>query len=165
MNEKRVILGRPIEGKINRYGGARGPQGTAEEFLAEIDHAFATVPGLQRITWTQHTPSWNDGEPCVFSLGEIRFELDWTAEQNYGEYEDGFVSRYDLYELDYSTSPAPKIFTLDGRNTEAEYWAVVGAMSGLEAGRFEDVVQNAFGDPAEVFATREGFKVEFYEHG
>jgi hypothetical protein len=165
MNEQRSISGRPITGNVEHYTSPRGPQGTAEEFLAEVDQAFATVPGLLRIRWHQYTPYFNDGEPCVFEIHGVYFELEWTTGDEYGDYEDGFVDEWDLYTRDYSQpGKSQPVYKVDGRDTEAEYTAVKAAMTGLASGRYHDVVQEAFGDPAKVTASRDGFDVEFYEH-
>jgi hypothetical protein len=164
MNEKRSILGRPINGNVEHYTTPKGRQGTAEEFLAEVDQAFATIPGLQRIMWTQYTPYFNDGEPCVFSVGEVYFELDWTEGTEHGDYGNGFVGPYDLYTRDYAVPGSKEIFELDGRDTKTEHEAMKEAMKGFSSGYFEDVVQAAFGDPAKVIVSREKFDVEYYEH-
>lgn len=42
-----------------------------EAFAAEFDKFFAENPGFDAVSWTQYTPGFNDGEPCVFRLGSV----------------------------------------------------------------------------------------------
>jgi hypothetical protein len=34
---------------------------------------FEAHPEIQRIQWTQYTPYFNDGEPCVFNVHDVEF--------------------------------------------------------------------------------------------
>lgn len=44
---------------------------------------FAAVPELESITWDQYTPSFNDGDVCEFTIGEVgyNFSTDINAEE------------------------------------------------------------------------------------
>lgn len=51
-------------------------------------------PKLEAVSFTGYTPSFNDGEPCVFRIGEIDFKFkDEEDKENY----DDWVSEYDVY--------------------------------------------------------------------
>lgn len=64
------FLGMPVEG-VSEFsrGEKRVPQLTQEEVSALI-HAVLEVPGVKGLAWTQYTPYFNDGEPCVFGAGD-----------------------------------------------------------------------------------------------
>jgi hypothetical protein len=36
----------------------------------QVDAVFAASPDVEVVGWTQYAPYFNDGEPCVFSVGE-----------------------------------------------------------------------------------------------
>jgi hypothetical protein len=53
--------------------------------MAEFKKFFEENPDIEAIRWTQGTPSFNDGEPCTFSVH------DFTAKVNgefYEQYDD-----------------------------------------------------------------------------
>jgi hypothetical protein len=41
------------------------------------------APEIQRVSWTQGTPSFNDGEPCYFSVHEPEFFLEEADEESW----------------------------------------------------------------------------------
>lgn len=43
---------------------------TKEDVHGLFKEAFEKHPELRVITWNQYTPSFNDGDPCVFRRGE-----------------------------------------------------------------------------------------------
>lgn len=44
-----------------------------------------SVPNLTRIEWDQYTPYFNDGDECVFSLGEVYFTIGELTDEEYNE--------------------------------------------------------------------------------
>lgn len=63
-----------------------------ELFEAGIKDLFAKHTDLHQIHWRQSTPSWNDGEPCRFSVGSI-FVNNWDIE--YGGWDDDLEEEYE----------------------------------------------------------------------
>lgn len=47
------------------------------------------------ITWTQYTPYFNDGDPCVFRIREPRLKFIDTPD-NAGDDSDGYITDYDI---------------------------------------------------------------------
>lgn len=43
--------------------------------LGAIKDLFERFPEIKRIGWSGHTPNWNDGDACIFTLGEVYFDL------------------------------------------------------------------------------------------
>ena len=41
------------------------------------------APEIQRVSWTQGTPSFNDGEPCYFSIHDPEFFLEEAEEESW----------------------------------------------------------------------------------
>lgn len=58
-------------------------------------------PEVVQISWTQYTPSFNDGDPCVFSIGKVGF-FDQKALDAFEEEEGGEISGYHIEEYDIS---------------------------------------------------------------
>lgn len=150
------MCGRPVTGDIPRpYSRSRKEQLPIEEFVARLDKLFA-FPEVEAVRWGQNTPSFNDGDPCVFGVGELRVKIAGSDEEG-GDYGDGFLDQYSICRH-YGTE-------WDWRNNSGHPIAKVldGELDYREVSAFEEALNQAFGDPAEVTATREGFEVEYYE--
>lgn len=52
-------------------------------FIQLVQPIFAEFPGLQWFSWTQYTPYFNDGDPCVFRNGSDYVRASY-AEPNAG---------------------------------------------------------------------------------
>lgn len=156
----KLVAGRPVTGDINTWSRARLPdQLPIEDFVAQLDKLFA-YPEVEAVRWHQYTPGFNDGDPCVFSTGEFGVKLTGGDEDG-GDYDDGFLSDYYVNEH-YST---PDV-TYDYKNKHplaALLDDEFGYRSKIEA--FYHAMEDAFGDPGEITATREGFSVEYYDCG
>lgn len=152
------VLGRPVTGTIPRgYRGARPEQWGAEEFLPLLDAVLAA--GVESVKWHQYTPSFNDGEPCEFTVGEFRVRpINADEDSEEGEYEDGFLTVYDI--RDYSGGY---------RNAKAKpgFEAVYEALTELDgkSGHFEVFLEDTFGNGSQIVATAAGFEVDYYDCG
>lgn len=65
------FLGIPIDGDITR-----GDKRVAQRPLSELQPLIRAVlndPTMHSFGWTQYTPYFNDGEPCVFGVNEPWF--------------------------------------------------------------------------------------------
>lgn len=169
------ITERPITGDVNAGDVNTTEQITKEEFLAKLDTVLA-LPHVKAVKWAQYTPYFNDGDACVFGIGEPRLVFDLPeSDEDEGEYGDGSVSNYELYNgtlnwtgvwgqnrrADVDNSPEAT-FEYRGIDTKEHYIAL--SNFGNSAASWERVAQLSFGDHAEVTATRDGFNVEYYEH-
>lgn len=154
-----AVCGRPVYGEVEHYRTPKAEQVPIEDFVAALDKLFESFPDVEKVRWTQYTPSFNDGDPCVFGVGEVRVKL-VGGDEEAGGYEDGFLDNYDVcrhyggeWNWQDKASNHPLAVLLDA---EFDY----GALD-----KYEDALEDAFGDPAEVTATREGFYVEYYDCG
>lgn len=111
---------------------------------------FDAHPTVKTIHWTQYTPHFNDGDECVFSVGELYFTASEIQDLNerehsYGEGDDLIIDQYD--EID------PKL--------KAD-------MNSLERMTSSDVVHDVlkamFGDHVWVLVNREDFEIRDYDH-
>lgn len=157
-----TLAGRPINGDIQHYGSSPTEQKPIEEFLAALDAVFA-FPEVQSIKWQQYTPYFNDGDACEFSIYEPRVQVEGVAEDD-GDYEDGYITAWDI-KWGNVIGPGEHNKEVRYPQVSAELGAAMQAFSdAAEGGAHEADLRKAFGDPAEVTATREGFDVEYYEH-
>lgn len=118
---------------------------------------FEKHPIVEKILWTQYTPYFMDGEPCVFGINqfEIRF------------YEDklGSVQISDLYEDQDADCVTYGEYYLESSFQE-EHKAATADMEKLASSCYEvdTILQTVFGDHCMVIATADGFEVSDYNH-
>lgn len=163
-----VFEGRPVEGEINRYTDGIKEQDDPKLFIEALDTLLA-VPGVEAVRWNQYTPYFNDGEACVFSIYSAYVKVSGDEDEEAGDYGDGYRSTYDLYDYDHSKSGSyedRQVFgTVGGYPAKMIHDALKAFESVLENGRHYVILNQKFGDPAQVTANRDGsFTVEFYEH-
>lgn len=110
---------------------------------------FAENPEVHAIKWSQYTPYFNDGDICEFGVNDFYFQpTDETARENEdSDYGDGFYSTY---------NDSPSVRTAS--NAVDNFQALFNGQAG------SDLLGAAFGDHAEIVATRDGFEVESYDH-
>lgn len=155
----RNFLGIPVTGDINE-GAQRANQKPLEE-LAPCIQAILDDGHVVEFGWNQYTPYFNDGEPCVFGVGEtwVRTDVDDPDEET--------------YEFDIYSHPTLSGRKWNGNNYvpapltpwQQDLWGKFKALAdALESGCFDDVLLAAFGDHAEVTVRRGGIEVETYDH-
>lgn len=160
MTTTTTFLGIPVEGDITR-GDKRAEQRPIEE-LQPLLAAVLADEFVTEFGWTQYTPYFNDGEPCIFGVN-----TPWVRTT-----EDSDASA--SYELDVDSSHPTlgnrvyregRFYDID-RSPErtATYERCKAFAAAIEGGAFEDVFLEAFGDHAEVTVRRDGITVEFYSH-
>lgn len=152
-------MGRPVTGDIGYQYASRSEQWPDEQFLPLLD-AVLNAPGVESVKWHQYTPSFNDGDPCTFSLGEIGVRLTDTDEDSEeGVYEDGYIGTYNISVgqgswPNYTRKPKPGF--------EELFPALEKLENGI--GHFEILLETTFGNGSEIVATLDGFKVGYYDH-
>lgn len=169
------VFGRPIKGDITRYSGALPEQADPAKLIEALDKLLAH-PKVSKVRWTQYTPYFNDGEACEFSThgaevslagAEVADEEFENAEGRwFNEGDEAFYGTYDLYtyEADENAPRGSKrVYKINGIETEDVSIALTEFESALNKSHYV-WLNETFGDPAEVTATKEGFEVEFYEH-
>jgi len=111
---------------------------------------FQSCPEVLAVRWSQYTPYFNDGDPCVFMALDFRYELAGAVAPKYGsDGDDDEPKSYELYSL---------------RNNDA-FRSLSARLKRFEKeSRDQEVMRSVFGDHVRVTATRLGFEVEEYEH-
>jgi len=116
-----------------------------EKFAAEAKEIFEKHPILREIRWTQYTPYFNDGSPCVFEVRGFsvndRDSGDFLVE-NRKYYTYTPAEEKEIQELTPAAEAASHLHDLFGQK---EYRLL-------------------FGDHAEIFVTKDSIRVESYDH-
>lgn len=100
---------------------------------------FAQHMEVEAVRFHQYTPGFNDGEPCVNSLGEIELKLFLEEEYCGG---------------DYSDNP------IDSAKLKKEFGELCAMLRTLE-----DQLEKVFGTNQEITVYRDKVDVEFYDCG
>lgn len=61
----------------------------SKPFFEAFQKLTKVVPEITRLSWTQYTPHWNDGEACYFSVHEWFYDAEINGQFFEGEYEGG----------------------------------------------------------------------------
>lgn len=173
--QRTTFFGIPVTGDIHR-GDEPKDQRPLEEF-GPILQAVLESPDVAAVKWTQYTPYFNDGEPCVFGANEIEVKFVPDAAARLAALPDAILGRYDAEEDDEDERGWLEGWNLTTYDRDAresvpnpqfadEPWIgpVIALDLAVEGGEFDRVLLTAFGDHANVVVTREGIEVEEYTH-
>lgn len=154
------VFGRPVNGDITKPSKSNVEQWDGARLLPLLD-AVLNHEQVAAVRWYQYTPYFNDGEPCLFGLGEISIKLTPEARTDELDEDDDeeFLETYSLSRYRDGTYASGRV----GRLGFEELYPLVEKLEG-NFSHFETFLEETFGDHAVVTATPEGFDVEFYEH-
>lgn len=116
-----------------------------EAFSTELKELFVRYPDIKIIRWTQYIPSFNDGDACEFSIGEIIVS----------NYED--VSEYGEWEGEES-EPSDLVAYVSNKDVDA-----ITSFINSHAG--EEILEFAFGVNVSVKVTADGITIDDYDCG
>lgn len=123
-----------------------------EELKKVFTSFFEEFPQVKTIHWTQYTPHFNDGDECVFGVGELWFTATEHTEINerehaYGEGDEGLINDWGAKIEDEKLATAIKTMT-----------------SLLNSDVMEGVLKATYGNHVWVKIHKDGSDVEEYEH-
>jgi hypothetical protein len=126
-------------------------------FKESLKSFFELNPGISALRWTQYTPYFNDGDACVFGVGEVYFTNAKGEQLNdvnsWGEYDGDNENVWVEYYMPY----------LSGKEgVNAASCEFLSSM--INSSEMRDIMEQMFGDHVCVTVTREGIDVEEYEH-
>lgn len=120
-------------------------------FKSGVKSIFEEVPELEVLKWSQSTPSYNDGEPCEFSVSYLEFFLTGEYSSESDEDDDDEVEGFCSYSIERQ----------EGLSEKSK--ALLTAFN-KEFNELDDVLKNIFGDGKEITIKRDGtVMVEDYE--
>lgn len=137
--------------------------------------------GIQRASWAQYTPYFNDGEPCEFSVYAGDDELLWPGgfegtawDMEYyskpykgSSYMYGDKASWEKREAQYRATHEAKQAEIKALNFDTDFIDKVGETwddisTALRS--MEDMLLAAFGDHAKITVTPDGVEVNEHEH-
>lgn len=135
-------------------------QKTAQALFKEtVKEFFVKNSDVTAIVWTQYTPYFNDGEPCVFGVNDTTFTNAPDPDNiQWGEYcgdEETAADGSPIFAWSSWTGSRPIDFDTDACN----HFETMICSSEMQ-----DVMKTMFGDHVKVIATPHGFDVQDYEH-
>ncbi len=145
--------------------------------LKEIfDAFFKSCPEAKVVTWVQGTPSFNDGDPCRFSVHDIYVGNDEDADIDSPEDEPSFASAdnqpYVKTEYGDKTNDWKRTVTVLDEPGRAARQKIDDAAEPLYSNLqgLDDMMETAFGNGARIKVTRNkkgeaDFDVEEYDVG
>lgn len=122
-------------------------------FNEAVQQFFVDNPDVQLITWTQYSPFFNDGDECVFSVNEVMCT-------NATEEECDNIGGYDI-ELSEEAEQAGKWV-----HPEWKHERDIPGFDELSSfiSQNEDLMEELFGNHAQIIITRDGIQVDEYDH-
>jgi hypothetical protein len=152
-------------------------------FKEAVKDIFKRFKGLDRFSWPQYTPHWNDGDECSFGVcaesvtvnnerGDSQFDDFWSLKHAYGllskkKKEEARIlqelkDEKDQWKVDSLKRDLEILKTRSLEDVEEKYKikkAIVDVLENIDESAFESM----FGEGL-VVVTREGSHVEEYEH-
>lgn len=147
----------------------KAEKAASKDIMDVLKKMMADNPLIVGLKWQQYTPSFNDGEPCVFSISGpfIKFDEkisgagdnDADEEQENGGFLD---ANYDIDDDFYKKKS--DIFNFkEIKELKKTVKDVCAVYSHLEA--MDTQLQEMFGDNIEVIVTKDGVETEDYDCG
>ena len=149
-----------IEKLVAEYEKAKAELQTKmkDGFKVLFKQFFEENPEVTFVGWNQYTPYFNDGEACVFGCNAgyaFATNASDCSEIKYGEYsgEDENVWICDPDYGDYNEEKIPE-------TVEENMKALRSTLGKIP----DEIYLELFGDHSSVYASKDGFDVEDYEH-
>lgn len=136
----------------------------ADAVTLALKAVFDEVPELVVIKWNQYTPYFNDGDECVFRVGEPQFAgLEEGVTMTDEEILEA-ASDTSSYEIDHDNlRPLIGYGAKTGLLTK-EKAELLEEVSGALQTTLEDALKSVFGDHAQITVTRQGVTVSEFNH-
>ena len=161
------ILGRPIRGSVQPTRDAEVEQWGAEKFMELLDDLL-DEPNVEAVRWRQYTPYFNDGEPCIFGVGEFKVKLGKGQKSTYMLTDDDDEEDDDEDSADWLDLYDVQRYDQEQRRyvVKAEHLSIGPKLTDLgeSSSHFEDFLGATFGDHATITATKAGFDIAEYDH-
>ena len=136
-----------IESEINKLLKEAKVKVVKEIFKKAVPELFVEYPNLKRISWTQYTPYFNDGDTCEFGSSHTSPAIYFTTPSPDVE---GDKDDFDGYEEEWSD------YSYQIKTAEA----VIAFLGNFD----DDDMLDLFGDHQKVIITAKGIEVEDYNH-
>lgn len=172
MTDTATFAGLAINGSVVQTDMHYKPQRSQEEFDA-ILQAVLNDPAVAEIAWTQYTPYFNDGDPCVFGARCYSYDPE-TQKENFITLVDGRMLADTLRDSDgqYPFGIKGTVWR-DGKYQTIEYEGAdedrydrtVALVKAISGGEFDQALLKLFGDHAIIKIVKDdGIYIDCYHH-
>lgn len=123
-----------------------------ESIKAEFSKVFEEHPEITCVKWYQNCPSFNDGDPCYFSVGDffVSNVVDPNTLSHYGEFDD-------------EEDVGEEVFVIESwSDKEKKYQDIWNIEKFSSSDLGSEIFEQLFGTNAIVTVTRDGIDVEEY---
>ena len=121
-----------------------------------FDSFFTTYPQVKTIYWCQWIPGFNDGDECVFSVGDVIFtQIEWKDIDD-PNFDDSLEEGDERIGFNGYDSP---------HQVDAKMKSDMCAFVNMLHSTLNDAVEATFGTNAWIRAHRDGFEIEDYDCG
>lgn len=136
----------------------------SKEIMGDLKQIMIDNPLLEGIRWTQYTPHFNDGEPCVFEVNDLSVRFDESVQPRIEDhYDDNFIITGPYGEIDDEFfKEKSDIFNFKEIKTLQKATKEVELL--FEKLRDSTNMAEQFGDGVQVTVTKSGVEVEDYDH-
>lgn len=150
----------------------KAEESATKDIMSLLKNLMAENPKLVALRWHQYTPSFNDGEPCEFSIGELSYKFDDSLtnaetkrskdDEDEDEDEDeGFMDNYELngfFESKTDIANHKEITVLKKAVKDAN--KVFSSLCQMDS-----QLKDMFGSNMEIVVTKDGVETENYDCG
>lgn len=150
-------LGVPVHGIIRENDAFRITQKPVEE-LSPLMQAVLDDPNIVFFGWHQYTPYFNDGDPCIFGVGEMYAV---PLGENTDDVGEGYWSWQEKYG---SIGPYNTFWETYAQICPDTYARVLALADAIESGAFNAALLELFGDHAEITVRKDEITIEEYSH-
>jgi hypothetical protein len=120
---------------------------------------FAEFPDALAIRWTQYTPYFNDGDACIFGIGNFSIKVKGIAGDSEEEEDSEFLDDWQLEKKWNPVTESHEKRDIDNKLVKG-FKKLYSDMQGVE-----EALQFAFGDHVKVTVTPDGkVEIDDYEH-
>ncbi len=131
-------------------------------FNQYCEDIFKSSDLLESFSWSQYTPYFNDGSPCIFSAntdyiklnGQYVDESDWFQEKN--------ITNYGKWDQKSKTYVGRE--EVDNPNYNKGLAELADKIRDFLSSFDDDFYVNKFGDHCEITVTKDGISVDEYDH-
>ena len=131
---------------------------------------FANNSDITAVIWTQYTPYFNDGDECVFSIGDVYFTNATNLDEitSWGEYEPDDENVFSVSNPAYIMNNDREYYKKDRaklralKNFNADDCELLSKM--INSNEMENIMRAMFDNHVRVVATKDGFDVQEFEH-
>ena len=131
-----------------------------QEAIAQIGSELKTFldshPAIDMFAWYQYTPYFNDGDECVFRVGDLHARLAGEPDDSdEREFESGSLPWFEPHYLKYNNEVVNLLpaTTIEALQELVSVWR-----------NAKDDLYAAFGDHVRVYVSGTGIDVETFEH-